>query len=145
MNTINSPASLWPALHLPLFASPIRAGFPSPADDFCERRLDLNDLVSHPEATFYAHARGDSMVDYGIHDGDLLVVDRAEPAHLGRIVVAETAGEFTVKKLGRGVLLAGNPAYPPLPINPESGVTIWGVVTYVIHIPGNQEGRRVLP
>lgn len=145
MNTIYRPASMRPPLPLPLFAGSIRAGFPSPADDFSERQLDLNDLIKRPEATFYAHAQGDSMEGYGIRDGDLLVVDRAEEAQIGRIVVAEVDGQFTVKKLGRGVLLAGNPAYPPIPIHPEAGVTIWGVVTFVIHAPGDHERRRVMP
>lgn len=145
MFTALTPLVPLSALQIPLFASPIQAGFPSPADDFSERRLDLNDLISHPEATFYAHARGDSMVEYGIRDGDLLVVDRAEEAEIGKIVVAEIDGEFTVKRLGRGVLLAGNPAYPPISIRTETGITIWGVVTYVIHTPGDQKRRRVVP
>lgn len=145
MDAFTPHAFTLPPQALPLFQSPVRAGFPSPADDYSERRLDLNELIRHPEATYFTHAQGDSMVEFGIRDGDLLVVDRAELAQPGKIVVAEVNGEFTVKKLGRGILLAGNPAYPPIPINPESGVTIWGVVSYVIHAPGDHERRRVVP
>lgn len=123
---------------LPLYASRVRAGFPSPADDYLERHLDLNEhLIRHPEATFFLRVQGDSMVGEGIHDGDLLIVDRAEkPAH-GMIVVAAVYGELTVKKLsvrqGQVALVAAHPDYPPIQIREDTGFEIWGVVTNVIH------------
>lgn len=123
---------------LPQFLSKVSAGFPSPADDYVEARLDLNDhLVRHREATFFVRVKGDSMVNAGIHDGDLLVVDKAVPATHGKVVVAEMRGELTVKTLcikdGRAYLLPANPNYPAIPVCPEEGVTIWGVVTNSIH------------
>jgi DNA polymerase V len=125
-------------LRLPLFLSRISAGFPSPADDYVEGTLSLDGhFVQRPEATFFLRVRGDSMVGAGIHDGDLLIVDKSlEPRH-GSIVIAEVHGELTVKKLhrknGEIALLAENPAYRPIPINEESQLVIWGVVTEVVH------------
>lgn len=129
---------------LPVFSTAVRAGFPSPADDYVEHRLDLNDLVLHKEATFYAWVKGDSMQDFNIHDGDLLMIDKSLGATVGDIVVAEVEGSFTVKKVGRGVLLAGNPAFPPIAINPETGVQIWGVVVRVIHDLRQRKTRRAV-
>ena len=121
----------------PLFASPVPAGFPSPADDYIERSLDLNEhLIKHPAATFFVRASGDSMVG-SIHSGDLLVVDRAKEAANGSIVIAVIDGELTVKRLckrGNSISLeSDNPSYAPLAVNEESDVAIWGVVTNVIH------------
>lgn len=127
----------WP-LTLPLYGSSVRAGFPSPADDYIEKHLDLNDyLIKHPAATFLVRAQGDSMINAGIHDGDILVVDRSlEPLH-GRIVIAALNGELTVKRLyrqqGRVQLMAENSAYPALDISETMEMVIWGVVTNVIH------------
>ena len=124
--------------HLPLFLSRISAGFPSPADDYVESRLSLDEhFVQRPEATFFLRVQGDSMVGAGIHDGDLLIVDKSlEPRH-GSIVIAEVHGELTVKKLyrknGEIALLAENPAYRAIPICEESQLVIWGVVTEVVH------------
>ena len=124
--------------HLPLFLSRISAGFPSPADDYVESRLSLDEhFVQRPEATFFLRVQGDSMVGAGIHDGDLLIVDKSlEPRH-GSIVIAEVHGELTVKKLYRKIgeiaLLAENPAYRAIPICEESQLVIWGVVTEVVH------------
>lgn len=127
-----------PSQPLPLYGSKVRAGFPSPADDYLERHLDLNEhLIRHPEATFFLRVQGDSMEGEGIHDGDLLVVDRTEEPTHGRIVVAAVNGELTVKKLfsrkGRVSLVAAHPDYPPILIKEETGLEIWGVVTNVIH------------
>lgn len=113
------------------------AGFPSPAEDLQERRINLNDhLVTHPQATFIIKVRGLSMVDAGIFDGDLIVVNRAlKPKH-GCIVVAVVEGEYTVKHLyqrpGKVRLKAANPTFPD--IEPKDGQTleIWGVVTSAI-------------
>lgn len=126
------------SLPLPFFISSIPAGFPSPADDYIEKQLDLNELViQHPHATFYVRVTGDSMRGAGIQSGDILVVDRSlEPVH-GKIVVALLDGEFTVKRIhktAQGVtLLAANPAYPSIPISTDTDFQVWGVVTYVIH------------
>ncbi|WPB58661.1 translesion error-prone DNA polymerase V autoproteolytic subunit [Xylophilus sp. GOD-11R] len=128
------PVSLLP-LVLPLAEYTVRCGFPSPADDFNCKRVDLTEqLVQHPQATFLVKVRGDSMKEAGIFDGDVLVVDRAIRAAQGHIVVAVLdGGEFTVKYLQRRAghirLVAANPTYPD--IVPREGQTleVWGVVT----------------
>ena len=123
---------------IPLYACGVSAGFPSPADDYQEGALDLNEhLVNQPAATFFVRARGDSMEGAGIHDGDLLVVDRSLEAKAGRVVIAALNGELTVKRLarteGRLRLEAENPAYGPIEFNDGDDVHLWGVVTNVIH------------
>ena len=91
------------AVSLPLLESQAMAGFPSPADDHMERRLDLNEhLIRNPVSTFFLRVEGDSMAGAGILSGDLIVVDKAAPARAGAVVVAELEGEFTVKRLDRG-------------------------------------------
>ena len=121
----------------PLYASRVPAGFPSPADDYVDQRLDLNDLVEHPAATFFVKVTGDSMTGASIHDGDLLVVDRSLEATDGKIVIAGVNGELTVKRLslrdGEVWLMPENPAYPPLQLKEGLDCVIWGVVTRVIH------------
>ena len=124
----------------PLLTSRVEAGFPSPADDHVERTLDLNEeLIAHPAATFFLRANGRSMQGAGIHDGDLLIVDRSVPSDDGMVVIAVVDGEFTVKRLRRthrGMILAAeHPDYPPIPIGTETDVRIWGVVTWVLHRP----------
>jgi DNA polymerase V len=115
----------------------VPAGFPSPAADFQVKRHDLNELlITHPAATFMWQARGLSMVDLGIADGDILVVNRAlNPKH-GDIVVAEIDGDFTVKQFWRrsGVvqLRAGNATFPPILFRDGQTMTICGVVTATI-------------
>jgi DNA polymerase V len=128
-----------PAVHRrPLYASKVSAGFPSPADDYIETALDLNELlVTHKEATFYFRVKGDSMQNAHINDGDLLIANRAiVPAHCD-IVVAVVNAELTVKTLfkKRDVvkLVAANDAYPELLISPDTELLVWGVVTHVIH------------
>ncbi len=123
---------------LPMYLSRIPAGFPSPADDHVERSLDLHQhLLAHPDASFFLRVSGDSMRDYGIHDGDLLIVDRAVEAKEGMIVVAALDGDLTVKRLGRHrgrpALLPGNPDYAPIPIGEDQELVVWGVVLHVIH------------
>ena len=123
---------------IPLYACGVSAGFPSPADDYLEGALDLNEhLVRQPAATFFVRARGDSMEGAGIQDGDLLIVDRSLEATAGRIVIAALNGELTVKRLaqaeGRLRLEAENPAYAPIEFNVGDDVRLWGVVTNVIH------------
>ena len=123
---------------LPVFLGRLPAGFPSPADDYLEGKLDLNrHLIKHPAATFFVRVTGDSMIGAGIHSGDLLVVDRSlEPADK-HVVVAVLDGELTVKRLFKqnGVLrlLPENLNYQPIEIAPQQTIEIWGVVTSVIH------------
>ena len=125
-------------LELPLYSSRVSAGFPSPADDYLECKLDLNThLIQHPAATFFVKVSGDSMQNASIHSGDLLVIDKSiTPSH-GKIVIAAINGEFTVKRLsqqdGRVQLLPENPNYPAIDITEEQEMVIWGVVTHVIH------------
>ncbi|HET98231.1 MAG TPA: translesion error-prone DNA polymerase V autoproteolytic subunit [Desulfurivibrio alkaliphilus] len=125
-------------LKRPLFAQGVSAGFPSPAEDYIEGRLDLNELmVAHPAATFFVRVAGDSMIGAGIHHDDILVVDRSLEPISGKIVIAVVDGELTVKRLfkrdGRVRLLAENPAYPPIELSGEATCEIWGVATFVIH------------
>ena len=125
-------------VRLPLFISSVSAGFPSPAEDYMDRKLDLNELlIKNPAATFFVRVEGDSMINAGIHHDDILVVDRARQAESGDVVIAVLDGELTVKRLvlegDRGRLVAENPAYPAIEISQERGCEIWGVVTSVIH------------
>ena len=125
-------------LPLPLFLSTVRAGFPSPAADFSETSLDLNQfLIKHPAATFYLRVSGDSMSGAGVYSGDILIVDRALEAKPGQVVVAVVDSEFTVKRLckikGKLYLSPENPNYLLLEIKPEMNFAVWGVVTCVLH------------
>lgn len=127
-----------PPVRLPLYLTLVAAGFPSPADDYVDRKLDLNEhLIEHPAATFFVRVHGDSMIEAGIHSGDLLIVDRAVEPTDGRVIIAAVNGEMTVKRVrrrnGRLLLLPENPEYRPIEITPETDFEIWGVVTHVIH------------
>ncbi|MBH8578810.1 LexA family protein [Bisbaumannia pacifica] len=132
------PAPTYHALPHPL--ATIRAGisgFPSPAEDYVGRTLDLNErLVKRPSATFFMTVTGDSMEGFGIQDGDTLVVDRSVDARPGHIVVALVDGEIIVKRyevLGRRpYLCSGNDRYAPIPIS-DRDCQLWGVVRSVIH------------
>lgn len=122
------------AFKLPLYSCTVQAGSPAEADESVDDRIDLTQhLVQNPEQTFLVRAAGDSMIDANIRDGDLLVVDRKAQAKHGKIVIAAVDGQLTVKflivKQGRTYLMPANPEYTPIPVNPETGVTIWGVVT----------------
>ena len=136
--TLHRPLEGAASVRLPLFAHPVRAGFPSPADDYVCDTLDLNELlIPHREATFFVRAKGHSMIGAGIHDNDLLVVDRSvNPVHRS-IVIAVIDGEFTVKRLykraGKIKLLAENPDYAPIELQDGQELQVWGVVTSVIH------------
>ena len=115
----------------------ISAGFPSPADDFKEIRISLDkELVKNKEATFYARVSGDSMVGAGLHDGDLLVIDRAINPENGKIAVCFIDGEFTVKRIKKEkdklYLIPENKQYKKIEIKEENELIIWGVVEYVI-------------
>ena len=122
----------------PLYSHSISAGFLSPADDYIEDRLDLNELlVSNKVATFFLRVKGDSMLNAGIHHGDIIVVDRSvQPVHRS-IVVAVVDGELTVKRLincdGITELHAENPKYAPICLQEGQELTIWGVVTSSVH------------
>lgn len=121
----------------PLQPASATTGFPSPADDYLESRLDLNEyLIKHPAATFFVRASGDSMSGAGILSGDILIVDRALEARNGSIVVAVIGSDFTVKYFekahGRLFLLPANDLYRTIEITSEMNAEIWGVVTTVI-------------
>lgn len=130
----------WGGAAIPMAAGEVRAGFPSPAEDYVEAELDLvQHLVRHPSATFYVRAKGDSMHDYGIFDGDILIVDRSLEPRPGAILVAAVDGDLTVKRyelIGqRPCLVAGNPHYPPISLNGHD-CHVWGVVTHNVHCLG---------
>ena len=115
----------------------ISAGFPSPADDFKEIRISLDkELVKNQESTFYARVCGDSMIDAGLHDGDLLVIDRSLNPENGRIAVCYIDGDFTVKRIIKReeelYLKPENKNYKEIKIEKEDTLIIWGLVTYVI-------------
>lgn len=136
MNTLLTP--IFKTRHqLPLFTSAVRAGFPSPAEDHIDRALDITELlVSNPPATFYLRVAGDSMMDAGIYESDILVVDRSITAQHGDIVVAELNAEFTVKRLyyrGSQVILhAENQRYPSFVISQDDEFSLFGVVSGVV-------------
>lgn len=135
---ILTPLPMPPRVARPLFLSRVPAGFPSPADDYVEGSLDLNEhLIAHREATFFVRVKGHSMTGAGIRDGDLLVVDRSLEAGDGDIVVAAVDGELTVKRLSRrgGTvrLLPESPGFAPIEFKDGQELTVWGVVTSVIH------------
>lgn len=122
----------------PLAGSRVEAGFPSPAEDFLDRPLDLNEyLIGNPAATFFVRVSGDSMRGAGIHHSDILIVDRSLDAEEGSVVIAVVDGDMVVKRLrrlgGRVQLVAENPNYPPIELSEGQDCTVWGVVTYVIH------------
>jgi len=133
--TFYSPAN--PSSKQPIIEGGISAGFPSPADDFKEIRISLDEnLVRNKEATFYARVSGESMIGAGLDDGDLLVIDRSLEPKDGKIAVCYIDGEFTVKrlKIKEGVLylMAENSRYKPIEVTEENTLLVWGVVTYVI-------------
>ncbi|MCP4708776.1 MAG: translesion error-prone DNA polymerase V autoproteolytic subunit, partial [Planctomycetes bacterium] len=122
----------------PLYTATVSAGFPSPAEDYLETQLDLNKyLIAHPAATYFVRVTGDSMIDAGIHSGDLLIVDRSvEPADKN-VVIANVNGELTVKRIrlqnGTITLVPENQQYSSQSISPDMQLEIWGVVQHVIH------------
>lgn len=125
-------------LDFPLFLESVSAGFPSPADDYLEGRLDLNQhLINRPAATFFVRVTGDSMQGAGIYSGDLLIVDRSLEAKDNNIIIAVIDGELTVKRLSKInnkiFLLPENTNYEPIEITDQMSFEVWGVVTNVIH------------
>lgn len=121
----------------------VQCGFPSPADDHTQRRIDLNEiLIRQPDATFYMRVRGASMRDVGIDDGDCVVIDRSLEARHGDVVLAVVDGEFAVKTLfqrnGKVLLKPANPTFPDIVIRDGQELHVWGVVTWII----KQASRR---
>ena len=122
----------------PLFAAHVPAGFPSPADDYVERSLDVSELlIRRPETTFFLRVQGDSMTGAGIHSGDLLVVDRSPEPKDGDVVIAALDGDLTVKRLekseGRLYLVPEHPGHEPVEVTEAQELIVWGVVQHVIH------------
>ena len=130
-------------VEIPLLASFISAGFPSPADDYLEDKIDLNRyIVQNPTSTYMMRVKGSSMVDANIHEGDILVIDKSLKASDGMPVVCFLDGEFTVKtfkKVGnKAYLMPANPAYKPIEVTEEMDVRVWGVVVWILHKPVKQ-------
>ena len=125
-------------LTIPFYLNKAGAGFPSPATDYMENKLDLNEyLIKHPAATFIVKAKGSSMTDARILSGDLLIVDRSISPKSDDIVIASIFGDLTVKKLQKKedsfFLLSANSNYPSIQVKEEMECFIWGVITYIIH------------
>tara|TARA_Y100000590_G_scaffold466468_1_gene641966 strand:- start:331 stop:759 length:429 start_codon:yes stop_codon:yes gene_type:complete len=121
-----------------LHLTPIEAGFPSPADDHLDISLDLNEyLIKHPSATFYIYVKGDSMINEGIYNGDIMIVDKSLNPRIHDVVVAVIDGDFTVKKMykknNKIYLNPGNKDYKSIVISDDMDFQIWGVVTHTIH------------
>ncbi|MDD4609890.1 MAG: translesion error-prone DNA polymerase V autoproteolytic subunit [Bacteroidaceae bacterium] len=124
-------------LLLPMAEESIRAGFPSPAQDYMELSIDLNrELIAHPSSTFLGRVTGDSMVEAGVEAGDILVIDKSLDPQNGDMAVCSIDGEFTLKfiHIQQGVvwLMPANKNYAPIAIEQENDFRVWGVVTYTI-------------
>ncbi len=124
-------------LRIPFVKEGVSAGFPSPAADFMETSIDLNkELSENPLATFYIKVKGNSMIDAGINDKDVLVVDRSLEPQNNKIAICFIDGEFTVKRIlveqNCLYLMPENPTYSPIKVTEENELIIWGMVTYVI-------------
>ncbi|OYX83287.1 MAG: peptidase S24 [Flavobacteriales bacterium 32-34-25] len=124
-------------LRIPFIPDGVSAGFPSPAADFMENNIDLNkELSENPLATFYIKVKGNSMIDAGINDKDVLIVDRSIEPQDNKIAICFIDGEFTVKRIKLEkdclYLMPENSNYPPIKVTEENQLIIWGIVTYVI-------------
>ena len=126
-------------VELPYADAGVRAGFPSPAQDYITESIDLNrELIHHVETTFYARVAGDSMNGAGIYDGDIVVIDKALEAKDGDYIVAYVDGEFTLKRFKRDPrgqcawLMPANPKYEPIKVTADNDFMVWGVVTSII-------------
>lgn len=150
MNKHESPIDIFSAdvnshLPLPYADEGIQAGFPSPAQDYINESIDLNnELVKHPAATFFGRVSGDSMIEEGIEEGDILVIDKSLEPINGDLAVCCVDGEFTLKRISieknRIKLMPSNSAYPPIVVTAENQFAIWGIVTYTIK--KNRRRRR---
>lgn len=130
------PIQIGRPVFIPLYSG-VRGGFPSPADDFQLKRIDLsNELIKHPEATYLMRIKGSSMAMAGIEDGDIVVVDKAVKPEHGKIVIACVDGEFTCKRLymldGMTKLQAANPDYEDIVFKDGQTLEVWGIVTSCI-------------
>ena len=135
---MNSFDSATKKFRVPLLNDSVSAGFPSPADDYTEENIDLNEhLISNPFSTFFLRVKGDSMINAGIKDKDLIIVDKSLIAKPGNVVIAMIDGEFTIKRLSikndELYLKAENHNYPDFSFKNHIDVQIWGVVIYSIH------------
>ena len=135
---MNSSDSTTKRFRIPLLNDSVSAGFPSPADDYTEENIDLNEhLISNPFSTFFLRVKGDSMINAGIKDKDLIIVDKSLTAKPGNIIIAMIDGEFTIKRLSikndELYLKAENHNYPDFRFKNHINVQIWGVVIYSIH------------
>lgn len=124
-------------LKIPLADGGIKAGFPSPAQDFMDSAIDLNkELIQNPSSTFFGRVNGDSMQDMGIHDGDLLVIDKSLEIRSGKIAVCYIDGEFTLKKIKIEKdccwLIPANEKYQPIRVTEENEFLVWGILVHVI-------------
>lgn len=122
---------------IPFFAESVKAGFPSPADDYIEKTLNINELlIKNPAASYFVQARGNSMINAGIFPGDIIIVDRSLTVKNNSIIIASLDGEFTIKRfvkdLGKIYLFPENPEYEKIEIKPEMEFEIWGVACYSI-------------
>lgn len=125
-------------MELPFIDTGVSAGFPSPAEDYIEQRIDLNGvLIKNPSSTFYAKVKGNSMKGAGVYDGDIVIIDKSLVPSQNSLLVCFLDGEFTLKKVKKVnddlFLIPENPDFKPIKINPESDFRLWGVVTYTIH------------
>ena len=123
---------------IPLWESSVSAGFPSSAENYIEKNLDLNEfLIKHPSSTFFIKVIGNSMINAGVNSGDILIVDRSLSVVNNKIVVARLDNEFIVKRIllknDKVILMADNEEYEPINITQEMDFEIWGIVTAVIH------------
>lgn len=126
----------------PYVSSLIKAGFPSPAEDYMEPSIDLNkELIRHPSSTFFGRVSGESMIGAGIDDGDILIIDKSLEPYDGAAAVCFIDGEFTLKFIRFSAktvwLIPANPDYPKLKVTGQNEFLIWGIVTYVIKKIGN--------
>jgi len=140
------PLDSSPEFDVPMATEGIHAGFPSPAQDYMNKSIDLNrELVTHPAATFYGRVVGDSMIDAGVSEGDILVIDKSLEPREGEMAVCFLDGEFALKYVSRHApegysssspdsiwLLPANPRYRPIEVNSWADFTVWGIVTYII-------------
>jgi DNA polymerase V len=125
-------------MELPLYLETVPAGFPSPAQDYQDGKIDLNrELIHKPDATFCIKVRGDSMLDANLLDGDLVLVERAVDARNGDIILAILDGDFTVKRLATDgssiTLMPANARFAPIPIHQYQDFAVWGVVRWILH------------
>lgn len=125
------------SLYVAIAESPVKAGFPSPAEDHTDIKLDLNkELIKNPSSTFFARVSGESMVDDGVDDGDLLIIDKSAEPFDGTLAVCYLDGEFTLKRVKKEkdhiLLVPANSSFQPIKVSKEDDFMIWGIVRYLI-------------